>query len=94
MWSNRWELPQPTSKEVEYEERVKKFNKIKDRTKEIMEGIEKLNGEIEADRKYWRGNDPLRFLLNIRSENLRKRYQKYNLVDPDQDPVVRYRQQI
>jgi len=52
-WKTRWELPRPCEEKAEYEERIAKNRKINNKTVEIITGIEKIQTNMEEDRKHW-----------------------------------------
>jgi len=52
-WRARWELPKPMEEKPEYVDRIRKNKKIALKTVEIIEGIEKIQTNMEEDRKHW-----------------------------------------
>jgi hypothetical protein len=52
-WKARWELPRPLEEKSEYAARIAKNRKVNNRTVEIITGIEKIQTNMEEDRKHW-----------------------------------------
>jgi hypothetical protein len=72
-WRNRWELPRAMEEKEEYEVRILNNKKIKSKTVEIKDGIDKVQTQMEEDRKHWQASEELRHLQNIRTERGKKR---------------------
>jgi hypothetical protein len=65
-WREKWDLPRAEEK-LEYEERIAKNKKIQHKTVEILTGIEKIQANMEEDRKHWQASEEVRQLQNIRT---------------------------
>jgi hypothetical protein len=52
-WKARWELPRPLEEKPEYAARIARNRKVNNRTVEIISGIEKIQTNMEEDRKHW-----------------------------------------
>ena len=52
-WRVRWELPKPMAERSEYQTRIANNKKIKQKNKEIIDGIENIASNMEDDRKHW-----------------------------------------
>jgi dynein heavy chain len=65
-WREKWDLPRADEK-LEYEERIAKNKKIQHKTAEILTGIEKIQANMEEDRKHWQASEEVRQLQNIRT---------------------------
>jgi hypothetical protein len=72
-WKARWELPRPAEERAEYEERIAKHRTINAKTVEIVTGIEKIQTNMEEDRKHWQASEEVRQLQNIRTTRGRQR---------------------
>jgi dynein heavy chain len=59
-WKARWELPGRNEEKAEYEERIAKNRKINNKTVEIITGIEKIQTNMEEDRKHWQASEEVR----------------------------------
>jgi hypothetical protein len=59
-WKARWELPGKLEEKPEYEERIATNRKIKNKTVEIITGIEKISTNMEEDRKHWQASEEVR----------------------------------
>jgi len=93
-WKARWELPRQCEDKAEYEERIAKNRKINNKTVEIVAGIEKIQTNMEEDRKHWQASEEVRQLYNIRTERGKKRILRGTQGELDQDPVQRYKESI
>ena len=93
-WKAKWELPKPLESKPEYEERIATNRKIINKTVEIVQGIEKIQTNMEEDRKHWQASEEVRQLYNIRTERGKKRILRGTQGDLDQDPVQRYKESI
>ena len=94
-WKARWELPRALESKSEYEDRINHNRKVRDKSKEILAGIEGVAAAMEADAKHWQASEEVRQLRAARNQGHRKRA----LRGPqggelDQDPVQRYKEQI
>jgi hypothetical protein len=61
-WKARWELPRACEERSEYEERIARNGKINAKTLEIIAGIEKIQTNMEEDRKHWQASEEVRQL--------------------------------
>ena len=77
-WKARWELPGKLEEKPEYEERIATNRKIKNKTVEIITGIEKISTNMEEDRKHWQASEEVRQLYNIRTDRGKKRILRGN----------------
>lgn len=93
-WKARWELPRPLEEKPEYAARIARNRKVNNRTVEIISGIEKIQTNMEEDRKHWQASEEVRQLYNIRTERGKKRILRGTQGELDQDPVQRYKESI
>jgi hypothetical protein len=59
-WKARWELPRPLEEKPEYAARIARNRKVNNRTVEIISGIEKIQTNMEEDRKHWQASEEVR----------------------------------
>jgi hypothetical protein len=80
----------PNTDKADYEERVKKYSRVKEKTKEILEGIDKVKSNIDEDEKFWKGNEEYRHLQSMRTDRGYKRFLK-GTSESYNDPVEQYK---
>lgn len=78
----------------EYVDRIAKKSKIKNKRHEITEGVQKIQTNMEEDRKRWQASPEIRFLSNMRTERGKRRILRVTAEEDGEDPVLRYKESI
>lgn len=78
----------------EYVDRIGKKSKIKHKKQEITEGVQRIQTNMDEDRKRWQASEERRFLQNMRTERGWRRILRGASDEDNEDPVQRYKESI
>lgn len=93
-WQEKLQLPRNMDEKPEYVDRIARKSKIKNKKLEITEGVQKIQTNMEEDRKRWQASEERRYLSNMRTERGKRRLLRGSNEEDDEDPVQRYKQSI
>jgi hypothetical protein len=93
-WQDKLSLPRNMEDKPEYVDRIAKKSKIKNKRHEITEGVQKIQNNMEEDRKRWQRSPEIRFLSNMRTERGKRRILRVTAEEDGEDPVLRYKESI
>jgi hypothetical protein len=75
-------------------DRIAKKSKIKNKKHEITEGVQRIQTNMEEDRKRWQASEERRFLSNMRPERGKGGILRGSAEEDGEDPVQRYKESI
>lgn len=93
-WRQKWDLPRGKEKHDDYEDEIANNKKINNKLHEILAGIEKIQTNMDEDRKHWQASEERRQLHNMRTERGIRRIFRGGQDGIDQDPVQRYKESL
>lgn len=93
-WQDKLQLPRNMDDKPEYVDRIIKKSKIKHKKQEITEGVERIQTNMDEDRKRWQASEERRFLSNMRTERGWRRILRGASDEDGEDPVQRYKESI
>lgn len=93
-WRDKLTLPRNMDEKPEYVDRIAKKSKIKNKKLEIIDGVQKIQTNMDEDRKRWQASEERRSLYNMRTERGWRRILRGAPDDHEEDPVQRYKESI